>query len=157
MPINLHNQLPPWRKMRTGEDGDSWRWKEDVDAAKAVYEQWAEVYSTATLIADSLDKDDDQQQFTQEAIFENLIIVSAKIQSAAGDTLYIIKMENAALIRFNCRQLWEQIAFAVLSDWTDKQYKNLIEEQIEEFKRRMRHWIGTFKKDDIEDEWGLFV
>ena len=65
-------------------------------------------------------------------------------------------MENAALIRFNCRQMWEQIAFAVLTGAAEDEHKIIIEEALSRFKELFRSWVATFKKDDCEDEWGLF-
>ena len=76
--------------------------------------------------------------------------------SAGGDTLYQIKMENAALIRFNCRQMWEQIAFAVLTGSADAEHKEVIEEVLNKFKQLFSSWVATFKPDEYEDEWGLF-
>jgi hypothetical protein len=89
-------------------------------------------------------------------IYQNAYIVAPKILSASGDTLYQIKMENAALIRFNCKQLWDQIAFATLSGDADIAYKIPIEESLDKFKKLFRSWVATFRRDDYEDEWGLF-
>ena len=65
-------------------------------------------------------------------------------------------MENAALIRFNCRQMWEQISFAVLIGTADAAHQKVIEEPLAKFKELFRQWVATFKPDDCEDDWGLF-
>lgn len=83
-------------------------------------------------------------------------MVAPKIVSASGDTLYQIKMENAALIRFYCRQLWEQVGFAVLSGDADPEHKRVIAEALEKFKELFCQWVATFQEDEFEDEWGLF-
>lgn len=89
-------------------------------------------------------------------IYQNAGIIAPKIISASGDTLYQIKMENAALIQFNCRQLWEQVAYAVLTGDAYPVHKQVIEAELDRFKACFRKWVGKFKKDDFTDEWGLF-
>jgi hypothetical protein len=62
-------------------------------------------------------------------------------------------MENAALIRFNCRQMMEQVGFAVITGVGDPLHESVIRDAMEEFKLRFRHWVSYFKKDEFEDEW----
>ena len=92
---------------------------------------------------------------TRRLIFENLMIVAPKILSAV-DTLYVIQMENAAIIRTNCRQLMEQVSFAALSGIADEEHHQVIEEAMNEFRVLFRQWVATFQPDEFEDEWGLF-
>jgi len=84
------------------------------------------------------------------------MIVAPKIMGAVGCDLYILKMENATIIRTNCRQMMEQVGFAVLMDMADETHKKVIEESLNEFQNFFREWVATFKKDEYEDEWGLF-
>src|SRR6476661_6010321 len=105
---------------------------------------------------ETLPEEADEFHSTKSMIYQNAYVVAPKIISASGDTLYQIKMENAALIRFNCRQLWEQIALATLTGEADVEYKKPIEELLDKFKNLFRRWVATFRPDDYEDEWGLF-
>jgi hypothetical protein len=89
-------------------------------------------------------------------IYQNAYVIAPKIMSACGDTLYQIKMENAAFIRFSCRQMWEQIAFAVLMGDADAEHKEVIEEALSRFRELFCKWVTTFRRDKYEDEWGLF-
>lgn len=151
------NPLPEWedRFQNTGE-GEAWKWKEELQIAEALYEQWRELFGLVMAFAETLPEEEDEALSSKGMIYENAYVIAPKIMSACGDTLYQIKMENAALIRFNCRQMWEQIAFAVLMGRADPEHKQVIEEALNRFKELFRQWVATFRQDEYEDEWGLF-
>jgi hypothetical protein len=153
---HLTDPLPEWdRHLKNIDKGDEWKWKDELEIAERLYNQWREVFQLVTAFAENL-PDEDERLSTKGFIYENAYIVAPKIISGSGDTLYQIKMENAALIRFNCRQMWEQISFAVLSGIADEEHKIVIEESLNKFKDLFRQWVVTFKEDEYEDEWGLF-
>ncbi|HUC79268.1 MAG TPA: hypothetical protein VMR70_00065, partial [Flavisolibacter sp.] len=106
--------------------------------------------------AENLPDEEDDFLSNRSMIYQNAYIIAPKIVSAAGDTLYQIKMENAALIRFNCRHMMEQIGVAVLMGKADEEHKEVIEDSLDKFKAHFRDWVSSFKPDEYEDEWGLF-
>lgn len=151
------NPLPEWKQsMRNIEKGEEWKWKEELQAAEKMYNQWRELFGLIMAFAETLPEEEDETLSTKSLIFQNAYIVAPKIMSACGNTLYQIKMENAALIRFNCRQMWEQIAFAALLGNADNEHKKVIEDGLNKFKELFRQWAATFKPDGYEDDWGLF-
>ncbi|MBO9681070.1 MAG: hypothetical protein J7502_00115 [Flavisolibacter sp.] len=151
------NPLPEWKdRLQNIERGEAWKWKQELEIAEAMYNQWREVFGLVMAFVETLPEEEDELLSTKSMIFQNAYIIAPKIMSACGDTLYQIKMENAALIRFNCRQMWEQIAFAALMGTADKEHKKVIEEALNKFRELFRQWVATFKKDDYEDDWGLF-
>lgn len=151
------NPLPQWEDRFTNvEKGEAWKWKDELQMAEALYKQWREVFGLIMAFAETLPEEEHEAHGTKSMIYQNAFIVAPKIISGCGDTLYQIKMENAALIRFNCRQMWEQIAFAVLLGDADVVHKQVIEEALNRFKELFRQWVATFRRDDCEDEWGLF-
>ncbi|HYH14181.1 MAG TPA: hypothetical protein VD794_03110, partial [Flavisolibacter sp.] len=75
---------------------------------------------------------------------------------SAVDTLYMLQMENAAIIRTNCRQLMEQVSFAAMSGIADEAHRDVIEEAMDEFRTLFKQWVATFEPDEFKDEWGLF-
>lgn len=150
------NFLPEWSDKQHHDKGEEWKYKHQLEIAKALYNQWREVFGLVVAFAENLPEEEDESLSAKSLIYQNAYIVAPKIRSAAGGTLYIIKMENAALIRFNCRQLMEQIGFAVLMGNADIRHKEVIEEALEKFRMLFRQWVDTFQKDEIEDEWGLF-
>lgn len=158
MDLDRLNPLPEWGdRLSKRNRGEEWKWREDLETAEAMYNNWRELFGLVMAFAEALpEEEDDEALSTKNMIYQNAYVVAPKIMSAAGDTLYQIKMENAALIRFNCRQMWEQIAFAVLMGKADEEHKGVIEEALEKFRGLFRQWVATFKRDEYEDEWGLF-
>ncbi|RYZ61559.1 MAG: hypothetical protein EOO14_04700 [Chitinophagaceae bacterium] len=155
-PDNL-NPLPHWKdRLHTDNEAEAWKWSEELQIGEALYGQWRQVFGLVMAFAENLPEEEDEVLSTKSMIYQNAYVVAPKIFSASGDTLYMIKMENAALIRFNCRQMMEQIGFAVLMDKADERHKEVIDEALETFKQYFRQWVATFKKDSFEDEWGLF-
>ena len=151
------NPLPKWKDHHKILDkSESWKWKEELQAAEALYNQQREVFGLVIAFAENLPDEENERLSAKALIYENAFIIASKIISASGDTLYQIKMENASLIRFNCRQMWEQIAVAVMLGIADKIHKEVIEDSLKRFKELFRSWVTLFKKDEIEDEWGLF-
>jgi hypothetical protein len=164
MDLDKLNFLPEWNDNRFNfdDEGEEWKTAASRAAAKALYLKWREVFGLVIAFAENLSDEPDedghesQQQVTRRFIYENAMIVAPKIMGAVGCDLYILKMENAAIIRTNCRQMMEQVGFAVLMDMADETHKKVIEESLNEFQNFFREWVATFKKDKYEDEWGLF-
>lgn len=155
--INL-NPLPEWNDERfdTIEDHASPEFAASVEAARDLYNQWREVFGLVLAFVASLDENEEDTEITRRSIFENAFLIPVKIRSAAGDTLYQIKMENAAIIRYNGRKLLEQIGFAAYSGNADVAYKEIIEAAMDKFKALFYRWVRTFEKDGFSDDWGLF-
>lgn len=153
--------LPDWKERYDGDETEN----NGVTkrAGKALYEQWREAYRLVMTFAAVLAEDPEEgapaseEQWTKRLIHENAMIVAPKIVSASHCSLYVLQMENAAVIRFNCRQLMEQVSYAVLSGQAEPAYKEVVEEAMEQFRVLFCHWVGTFRRDDYEDEWGLFL
>lgn len=135
---------------------EAWKWKEELELGELLYNQWREVYQLVEAFAENLPAAGDDPHPARVLIYQNAGIIAPKIIGASGDTLYQIKMENAALIRFNCRQLWEQVAYTVLTGAADPVHKQVIEAELDRFKACFRRWVSKFQKDDFTDEWGLF-
>jgi hypothetical protein len=157
MDISYLNPLPEWEdRFQNIDKSEAWKWKETLQAAEKLYNQWREVFGLVMAFVETLPEEADEFHSTKSMIYQNAYVIAPKIISASGDTLYQIKMENAALIRFNCRQMWEQIGFAVLNNKADMEHEEVIEEALNKFKELFRAWVATFKQDEYEDDWGLF-
>jgi hypothetical protein len=165
MDLDDLNFLPPWRDddFDDDDDGEEWKRKEAREASKALYLKWRELFALIFAFSENLagepeeGKPESHAQSTQQLIYENAMIIAPKIMGASGVDLYILQMENAAIIRTNARQLMEQVGFAVLMGFADESYKKVIEEGMNEFRLLFKKWVATFQKDDIEDDWGLFT
>lgn len=162
MDLDKLNFLPEWDDERyEDEEGEAWKTKELRDAGKALYLKWREVFGLvfayAENLADESEENETHGHSTQRLIYENAMIIAPKIRSATMVNMYVLQMENAAIIRTNARQLMEQVGFAVLMGFAEENYKKVIEEAMNEFRQLFKEWIATFQKDEFEDEWGLFV
>ncbi|TAF56781.1 MAG: hypothetical protein EAZ62_00640 [Sphingobacteriia bacterium] len=163
MDLNDLNFLPEWDESRykLGPDdaAEEWRKGPARAIAKAMYKQWREVFGLVIAFAENLADDGEESHpaSTKALIYENVMIVAPKIIGAISMDLYVLKMENAAHIRANCKQMMEQIGFAVLMGWADEDHKNVIEEGLQKFRELFRQWVSTFQKDGYEDDWGLFL
>ena len=159
------NFLPEWEddKFNFDDEGEEWKSASSRSASKALYLQWREVFGLVLALAENLvDEPDEKDKETrgemiQKLMYENVMIVAPKIVSASGCGLYILQMENAAIIRTNCRQLMEQVGFAVMMGFADAEYKKVIEDAMTEFRELFKSWVTTFQKDEFMDEWGLFI
>jgi hypothetical protein len=94
---------------------------------------------------------------TKKLIYQNIFIVAPKLMGAASVDSYVLKMENASIIRTNCREMMEQIRFAAMVGTADEKYVDAIEDEMDDFKELFREWVSTFRKDEFEDEWGLYI
>jgi len=165
MDLDKLNFLPEWDDGRFNfdDDGEEWKTAPSRAAAKAMYLKWREVFGLVIAFAENLSEEPDEDghesrsQTTSRFIYENAVIVAPKIVGAAGCDLYILKMEDAAIIRTNCRQMMEQVGVAVLMGMADETHKNVIEKSMIEFRKLFCEWVATFQKDEFEDEWGLFI
>ena len=151
------NPLPKWEaRLNKNDSCEAWKWSEELRYGKELYEQWRQVFTMVMAFAENLPEEKDEVLSTKDMIYQNAYLIAPKIISASGDTLYQIKMENAALIRLNCRQMMEQIGFAVLMDKADERHQQVIKDELGKVRLHFRQWVATFKKDEYEDEWGLF-
>jgi hypothetical protein len=158
------NFLPEWEddKFSFDDEGEEWKTASSRSASKALYLKWREVFGLVIALAENLVDEpeergkDTHEEMTQKLIYENAMIVAPKIMSASGCGLYILQMENAAIVRTNCRQLMEQVGFAVMMGFADADHKKVIEEAMAEFRELFKNWVATFQKDEFIDEWGLF-
>lgn len=158
---DMHS-LPEWdehRLLSRRYEGEDWKERVQLDAAKNLYNKWREVFVLVESYCETLQDshDYDQAQKNKELIWQNLFIVAPKIIGAAGTDLYVLKMENASIVRNNCRELLEQIQFTALVGASEVDYATAIEEEILVFRQLFKQWVATFQRDEFEDEWGLFV
>ena len=164
MDLDKLNFLPNWDDERfENEEGEAWKTNEIRTTGKALYLKWREVFGLVLAFAENLaddseeNKQETREESTQRLIYENAMIIAPKIRSASMVDLYVLQMENAAIVRINAKLLMEQVGFAVLMGFTNESYKKVIVEAMIEFRLLFKEWVATFQKDDFEDEWGLFI
>jgi hypothetical protein len=98
------------------------------------------------------------QETTVRFMLEDAMIIPAKIAGAHGVELYDLKMENATIIRKAARDLYVHAgSLRFEEDIQDKDYINLLRDEIEEFRLLFIDWVASFDAwNYIKDDWGLF-
>lgn len=145
------------------DKGDEWKRKDEREAASALVSKWMEakdlIYALLDDIADSPEalENETEQQNVRRMIHENAIVIRPKIGGAMATDMYILKMENASIIRTNAKELLTQVSYAELMGFISQSYKEVIVSVMNEFRLLFRDWVATFKKDEYEDDWGLFI
>jgi hypothetical protein len=98
------------------------------------------------------------QETCSKFMMEDAMMISAKISGAEAVDLYDIKMENAAIIRKCARELYVRAgSLRFEEDIKDKEYIELLRNEIEEFRLLFIDWVASFDQwNYIIDRWGLF-
>jgi hypothetical protein len=92
----------------------------------------------------------------REEMFRNSIIIPPKISGAEAGDLYIIRMENAAIIRKAANDIYVDCNMLLEDNVAHEQDIELLRSEIEQFREYFIEWVAGFEKDEYSDEWGLF-
>jgi len=158
------NHMPEWEEFnrigRNDEDeqnlssADAEKVRLKVFRAKTLYNQAREVYKYSALFCETLEGD--LAEMTTDLIMQNALMLCPKIIGAEGADTYILRMENASIIRTNCKELEVQVRAADMFEICTPEYKDIVLFEIERFRLFFIEWVRHFEKDDIEDDWGLY-
>ena len=157
MDIDKLNSLPEWddfKHFHYNEEGEDWKNKPKLERAKNLYNQAREIYKYATIFTETLKGE--MAEMTKELILQNAMMLCPKIMGAEGGDIYILRMENASIIRTNARELETQVKAALLFEQCNKKDAHVVIAEIEKFKELFKIWVSHFEKDDITDDWGLY-
>ena len=94
---------------------------------------------------------------TARDLFTDAHIVGAKIMSSEAGGIYVIRMENAAIIRKLAQGIASCLLLFIEDADVDESYVQVVRNEISEFRKLFIEWVKTFEKDEFTDEWGLFV
>lgn len=165
MNLDNLNELPEWKDREVDDEDDAEGWKPNptLDACKAMYGKWNEImgmlHGALGSLKDISEKDDDAS-FTKEQkrmILGDAIETGVKIRSSEAGGIYIIRMENAAIIRKNAQYIKSAILGMMIEGEIEEDYGDIIRNEIDVFRDLFKTWILTLEKDEYTDEWGLFV
>ncbi|HEX4875462.1 MAG TPA: hypothetical protein VFV31_02250 [Chitinophagaceae bacterium] len=167
--------LPEWEDDEFDDEdneGEEWKPKPTKEAAKAMYEQWKTVMIVLKGALGTTDFEEEEEEEKEDS-FENdgfpssywkdhkaMIMgdayqVAVKIKSSEAG-LYMIRMENACLIRKNAQSIKSSMLTMIAEKVIEESHGMIIREEIDKFRMLFRHWVSTFERDEFEDEWGLF-
>lgn len=87
----------------------------------------------------------------------NSLIIPAKISGAEAGDMYILRMENAAIIRKAAMDIYLDCHLLTEAKVAADQDVELLRSEIDQFREYFIDWVNGFEKDQFEDDWGLFT
>jgi hypothetical protein len=165
--------LPEWEDdddfREDDEEGEEWKPKPTTEACKSMYEQWKQVmivlkgaFENENSEKNKNTNNTDEAGFSAEywedhkaMVLGDAYQVAVKIKSSEAG-LYMIRMENATLIRKNAQFISSSMLTMIAERVIEEAHGMVIRDEINKFRMLFRHWVSTFKRDEFEDEWGLF-
>lgn len=127
--------------------------------AKPVFQKAEEILELTQRIVDTLDKSSPHAEVHASVMLEDAMTIPAKIAGAEAMDDYILKMENAVIIKVHARSLLTQTSSLKFLELVDPEYLQLLRDEIEAFRLLFRKWVASFEIDTTKegDGWGLFV
>jgi hypothetical protein len=160
---NLSN-LPEWDDdnfRRIDDEEDNEDEGPGFETCKQLYNQWREVMAGINGLFSYAAKTDDvpeeMLQMQKDTILGDAYQVAVKVRSSAGLDLYVLKMENAAIIRKNAMYIHTHIGGMASMGFIEDDHARAVRSDIDKFRMLFIEWVNTFEKDEFEDEWGFFV
>jgi hypothetical protein len=126
--------------------------------ALPIYKKALEILDLTEQIVDTFNEED-RARIHRQNMLEDAMIIPAKIAGAEAMDDYILKMENATIIKIHARSLLTQTSSAKYLHLQDERYLKLLRDEIEAFRLLFKQWVATFESGTTKegDGWGLFV
>ena len=125
--------------------------------ALPIYQKAEEIRELTQRIIDSIDNDH-VKMIHSNIMLEDSVVITAKIAGAEAMDDFILKMENATLIKIHARSLQAQTASLIYEGILPEEYLQLLRKEIDAFRLLFLEWIkGFHKAPKSGDGWGLFV
>jgi hypothetical protein len=166
MDFDKLSRMPEWDDddfRDEDEDGEAWKPNPTRNACKALYQQWQQVMIVLNGTLDSMEIEDKEDGFPADywedhkaMILGDAYQVAIKIQSSESGDMYILRMENASIIRKNAQSVKSSILSMMIEGVVEEAHGKVIREEINKFRVLFKEWVDTFEKDEFADEWGLF-
>ncbi|WP_338021203.1 hypothetical protein [Aquiflexum gelatinilyticum] len=115
-----------------------------------------EIYKLTSALVGSLDEA--RAELYGSLMMESAMIIPAKFSGAEGVNDFILKMENATIMKIHARSLNSMTYQLALEGTHAEEHLQLLRDAIEEFKKMFKEWVKGFDSaDKYDDGWGLFV
>ena len=170
MDLDTLTPFPEWEDERYDDDeGDEWKSNLKNERAKKLYNQWLQVYMLVEGLCDNLKPTNgdeagsdgipvspDYLEHLKDMMLGDATIIPAKISGAEAGDLYILRMENAAIIRKAANDVFIQCSSFRMMGVAKDDELDAVRNEIDIFREYFKEWVSSFEKDEFEDEWGLF-
>ncbi|KPM48435.1 hypothetical protein [Jiulongibacter sediminis] len=103
-------------------------------------------------------EDEEDTADLKSSLIGDVGLINAKIIGAEAGDLYTIRMENAVLIKVSAVNIKTTMFAFEMFEKGNPEYRDLIKNEIEEFRKIFVVWVATFDRtnDLVEDEWGIW-
>jgi len=159
---NLHD-LPDWdddRFSKFHQEGEEWKHTAKNDSAKALYNQWRHVFTLLEGLLGILEPNEetpgDYLEDMKQMIRGDAMLICAKIRGAEAGDMYVLRMENASIIRTAANSVYISMSGFRMMGVAEDAHLDAVRAEIENFRELFKEWVNGFEKDEFEDEWGLF-
>jgi hypothetical protein len=158
--------MPDWNdeNFNYDDEGEEWKPGRTREACKKLYGQWQAVMFLLKGILshyyEKFDSDDIEELILIDVaknIHGDAHIVGLKIRSSEVGDRYVSRMENAAIVRALAKDIYVELGLFSQKEGMDDDHIMVVRQEIEKFRTLFIEWVNTFEKDDMTDEWGLFV
>jgi hypothetical protein len=158
---DLHD-LPEWEDNHFNPEGEGeeWKYRAKKERAKALYNQWRQVYTLVegllSILEPNEESPEDYLADMKQMICGDAMLVCAKIQGAEAGDMYVLRMENASIIRTAANSIYISMSGFRMMGVAEDSYLDAVRNEIDIFRELFKEWVNGFEKDEFEDEWGLF-
>jgi hypothetical protein len=116
----------------------------------------SEIVSLTHALVGSLDEA--RKELYGGMMMEDAMVMSAKFAGAEGVNDYILKMENATIMKVHARHLNSMTYQLAVEETHAEDHLNLLREAISEFRILFVEWVRGFDSSErVDDGWGLFI
>jgi hypothetical protein len=114
-----------------------------------------EIVSLTHALVGSLDEA--RKELYGGMMMEDASVMSSKFAGAESVDGYILKMENATIMKVHARHLLSMTYQLAVEETHAEEHLQLLREAIDEFRILFVDWVKSFDSSDrYDDGWGLF-
>ena len=126
--------------------------------ALPVYKKALEILDLTEKVVETF-KDGEMGNRYRQLMLDDALIIPAKIAGAEAMNHYVLKMENATVIKIHARSILTQTSSAKHLKLAEATHLQLLRDEIEAFRLLFCDWIKGFENGTIKDGdgWGLFT
>ena len=163
MKLDDLNDLPDWdddRFANLRNEGEEWKHKDKNERARKLYNQWRQVYTLVDGLMSILEPNEETPaeylEHLKQMTIGDAMMVCAKIRGAEAGDAYVIRMENASIIRTAANAVYISMSGFRMMEVAEDSHLDAVRAEIDIFRELFKEWVNGFEKDEYEDEWGLF-
>ncbi|MCH7401563.1 hypothetical protein ACFOUP_14035 [Belliella kenyensis] len=138
------------------DDMDDFRRKKDETQNHPLKLKSIEIFRLTKAIVGSLDEA--RKELYGTLMLESAMLLSSKFAGAHPVDDFIIKMENAVIMKVHAKSLYSMSYQLAMEGTHAEDHLQLLRDAIDEFRELFKEWIKNFDQAEKSDDgWGLFI